>query len=135
MPRVDFDNAPVNIVWPITRGDDESLPLQFAEPGGYTITRAADGTEDVTVSDPLDITGRTYECVVVATRGGATVVSPTVTVDDAAQGQITLSMTDSQTSQLTAGRYTYILRENPATSSTNTIIIGGMPCTSGKATS
>lgn len=135
MPVVDFDNAPVNIRWPVTRGDDETLPLQFSEPGGYTITRLSDGNEDVTVSDALGITGRTYECVVVTTRGGATVVTPTVTVDDAATGQLTLSMTDTQTAQLTGPRYTYILRENPATTSTNTIIIGDMLVTSGKALS
>lgn len=135
MPVVDFDNAPVNIRWPVTRGDDETLPLQFAEPGGYTITRLSDGNEDVTVSDALGITGRTYECVVVATRGGATVVTPTVTVDDAATGQLTLSMTDSQTAQLTGPRYTYILRENPATTSTNTIIVGDMLVSSGRALS
>lgn len=134
MPRANFDNDPIDISWPITRGDDESMPLQFAEPGGYTVT-TVNGVETVTVSDPLDITGRTYECVVVATKGGATVVTPTVTVDSAANGQITVSMTDTQTSQLTAARYLWVLRENPATSSTNTIIIGRMPVTSGKATS
>jgi hypothetical protein len=134
MPIVNFDNAPVGVVWPVTRGDDETLPLQFAEPGGYTVTRV-NGVETVTVTDALDITGRTYDCAVVASLGGTTVVSPTVTVDSAANGQITLSMTDTQTATLTAARYLFVLRENPATTSTNTIIIGRMPVISGRALS
>lgn len=130
MPRVPYDGDPVEIPWPVVRGDDEELPLTFAEPGGYTITQLGDGAEDFTVEDPLVITGRSYTCLVVATRGGATVVTPTVTVDDAAAGEITVSMTKEQTAMLTAPRYTWVLREDDVT-----LVIANMPVTSGKANS
>lgn len=130
MPRVAYNSDPVEVAWPIVRGNPEELPLTFALPGGYEVTNLGDGAQDVDVTDPLVITGRVYTAAVVATRGGATVVVPTVTVDDAAAGEITVLMTAEQTAQLTRGRYTWVLTEDDVD-----IIIAPMPATSGKATS
>lgn len=133
MPAVTFNNAPVALTWPITRGDDESLPIAFANPGGYTITRGSDGFETVTVSDPVVLTGRTYTLSVAATRGGTVLFTGAVDTTDAADGELVLSFTDSQTDQLTGSRYVFDLVENPNTSSENTIIVGTL-LVSGRAT-
>lgn len=133
MPAVTFSNNPVAITWPITRGDDESLPLQFADPGGYTITRGSDGYETATVSDPFDLTGRTYSGSVSATRGGAVVTTLTVTVTSAATGELTLALSDTQTDALTGARYVFDLVENAGTSSETTVVVGTL-LVSGRAT-
>lgn len=133
MPAVTFSNNPVAITWPITRGDDESLPLQFADPGGYTITRGSDGYETATVSDPFDLTGRTYSGSVSATRGGTVLTTLTVTVTSAATGELTLALSDTQTDALTGARYVFDLVENPGTSSETTVVVGTL-LVSGRAT-
>lgn len=133
MPAVAFNNTPVEITWPIVRGDDENLPLQFADPGGYTITRGSDGYETATISDPFDLTGRTYSGSVARTRGGSAVTTLTVTVTSAANGQLTLSLSDTQTDALTEPSYIFDLVENPGTSSETTLIIGKLRV-SGRAT-
>lgn len=130
MGRLAYNGDPVDIEWPIVRGDDEEMPLTFANPGGFTVTSLGNGAEDVDVTDPLPISGRVYTATVVATRGGTTVLEPTVTVDDADAGEITVSLTKAQTAQLTGPRYTWVLREDDVT-----LVIGRMPVTSGKATS
>lgn len=133
MPAVTFSNNPVAITWPITRGDDETLPLQFADPGGYTITRGSDGYETATVSDPFDLTGRTYSGSVSATRGGTVVTTLTVTVTSAATGELTLALSDTQTDALTGARYVFDLVENAGTSSETTVVVGTL-LVSGRAT-
>ena len=133
MPAVTFNNAPVALTWPITRGDDETLPIAFANPGGYTITRGSDGFETVTVSDPVVLTGRTYTLSVAATRGGTVLFTGSVDTTDAADGELVLSFTDAQTDQLTGSRYVFDLVEQPNTSSENTIIVGTL-LVSGRAT-
>lgn len=133
MPAVTFSNNPVAITWPITRGDDETLPLQFADPGGYTITRGSDGYETATVSDPFDLTGRTYSGSVSATRGGTVLTTLAVTVTSAATGELTLALSDAQTDALTGARYVFDLVENAGTSSETTVIVGTL-LVSGRAT-
>ena len=124
MPALTYSNTPVTITWPVTRGDDESLPLAFANPGGYTITRGSDGFETVVVSDPIDLSGRTFTFSVSPSRGATPLFAGAVDTSDAADGELTLSLTDAQTDQLTAGVYVFDLVEQPGTSSENTIIVG-----------
>ena len=124
MPAVNFDNEPAYTRWPVTRGDDENMGLQFL-------------TTYVGVADPgnvpLDITGRTYTSSVATGKGGTVVATPTVTVDDAALGMLTVSLTDAQTDLLVNATYIWDLVENPGTTSESTLIVGPMPA-SGRAT-
>ena len=124
MPALTYTNSPVTITWPVTRGDDESLPLAFANPGGYTITRGLDGFETVTVSSPIDLSGRTFTFSVSPTKGATPLFTGSVDTSDAATGELVLSLTDTQTDQLTASSYVFDLVEQPGTSSENTIIVG-----------
>ena len=133
MPAVTFNNKPVALTWPITRGDDETLPIVIANPSGYTITRGSDGFETVTVSDPVVLTGRSYTLSVAATRGGTVLFTGAVDTSGAATGDLVLSFTDAQTDQLTGSRYVFDLVEQPGTSSENTIIVGTL-LVSGRAT-
>jgi len=124
VPAVNFDSEPAYIRWPVTRGDDENMPLQFF-------------TTYVAVNDPgndeLDITGRSYASSVATGRGGTVVATPTVTVDDASLGMLTVSLTDTQTDALVNATYIWDLVENPGTTSESTLIVGPMPA-SGRAT-
>jgi hypothetical protein len=134
MPRITFDSDPAFVHWSgVVRGDDESLPLYFANPGGYTITQLGDGAESVTVTDPIVLTGRTFIFSVAASRGGTVLFTGSVDTTNAATGQLTLSMTDAQTDLLTGSRYVWDLVENPTTSSETTLILGTMTVT-GRAT-
>jgi hypothetical protein len=133
MPAVAFNSTPVEITWPIVRGDDENLPLVIANPGGYTITRGSDGYETASVSSPFGLSGRTYSGSVARTRGGTAVTTLTVTIDSAANGQLTLSLSDTQTDALTESSYIFDLVENAGTSSETTLIIGKLRV-SGRAT-
>jgi hypothetical protein len=122
MPRMTVNSGPGAVDLPIVRGDDVSYPIAL-----YTAYTSE------SVNTPLDITGRTYSSAIAATKGGAVVATPTVTVTSAATGKITWSLTDTQTDALTAGRYVWDLVENPGTSSERTLIIGTLRIT-GRAT-
>lgn len=124
MPQVEFNSNPAVVVWPVTRGDDENMPL------GFFTTYISDGHAS---NVPLDITGRTYSSKVARSRGGAVVVTPTVTVTSAVAGELTVSMTDTQTDLLTASTYIWDLVENAGTSEESTLIVAPMRV-SGRAT-
>jgi len=61
------------------------------------------------------------------------VATPTVTVDDASLGMLTVSLTDTQTDALVNATYIWDLVENPGTTSESTLIVGRMTV-SGRAT-
>jgi len=122
VPAVNYDNHAADVRFPVTRGDDENMPLQF----GVVVV-------DGVVTTPLDITGRTYTSSVATGRGGTVVATPTVTVDNAALGMLTVSLTDAQTDALVNATYIWDLVENPTTTSESTLIVGRMTV-SGRAT-
>jgi hypothetical protein len=100
---------------PIVRGDDVSYPIAL-----YT-TYVSEGSPS---NVELDITGRSYASKVAVSKGGAVVVTPTVTVTNASTGKITWSLTDTDTDLLTDARYVWDLVENPGTNSERTLIVG-----------
>lgn len=53
----------------------------------------------------IDTTGYTWSAEVFSVVTGQSLLSPTVTVTNAALGQISLSLTDTQTATLAAGTY------------------------------
>ena len=123
MPSVDFDSKPADVRWPVTRGDDENMPLQF-----FTTFVAEGDAGNV----PLDITGRTYTGKIATGRGGTVVATITYTVD-AALGQVTASITDTITDALPNSIYVWDCVENAGTTSESTLIVGRMTV-SGRAT-
>lgn len=124
MPAMTVNAAPGAVTLPIVRGDDPSFTIAL-----YT-TYISEGHASNVV---LDVTGRTYASKVAATRGGAVVATPTVTVTSAATGKISWAMTDTDTDALTGSRYVWDLVENAGTSSERTIIVGTLNV-SGRAT-
>jgi hypothetical protein len=80
-------------------GDVLSAPLQFAT--------------DRTGATPIDLTGKTYQALVL-TSSGSTAATMTVTVATPANGQMTLSLTDTQVSTLGAGSHRWCLRDTTA---------------------
>jgi hypothetical protein len=119
------DRGPARHDLLILRGDDVSFLFElFTSKIGY---------RDDTVDTPLDITGRTYASSIVRTLGGSVVLTPTVTVTDAANGQITWSLTDAQTDTLSSGRYTYDIIENAGTTNERCIELAQITV-SGRAT-
>ena len=124
MPSMTVNATPGAVTLPIVRGDDPSFTIAL-----YTTYVSEGHASNV----ELDVTGRTYASKVAATRGGAVVATPTVTVTSAATGKISWSMTDTDTDALTGSRYVWDLVENAASSSERTIIIGTLTV-SGRAT-
>ena len=113
--RAVTDDGPAFFTHPLVRGDDYSRLYEF-------FTSHIEAGDATTVA--LDITDRTYSGSVAATIGGTVVATPTITVVDAANGQITVAMSDTITDQLTQGRYVFDVIENPGTSSERTVILG-----------
>src|SRR5688572_25630271 len=106
MPSLNFDAQPADVRWPVTRGDDENMPLQF-----FTTYTSPGHASNVA----LDITNRTYVSSVATGRGGTVLFNPTVTVVDPLTGEVTVSMTDTQTDLLVNSTYIWDLVENPST--------------------
>ena len=61
-------------------------------------------------SDPFDLTGATVESEVWTAGKASKLVDFTVTVDDAANGEFTISLTEVQTAALSAGTAYYDVR-------------------------
>jgi len=129
MGRLAFDeNNPAHITWPVTRGttnaDGESLPLYFAEPGGYTITELGDGAQSVTVTDPIDLTGRVFTGKVSDGKGGTELASLTLLDPDPTDGEADLVLSRTELLKLSTGRYVFDLVSDRGDSDETTIIIG-----------
>lgn len=126
MSRAVADDGPAHFGGiPIRRGDDVSRV--------WEVYSSFAGFQGDTVTTPVDLTGRTYTSSISLARGSAVVVTPTVTVTDAANGLITWALTDTQTDALTQARYVFDIIENPGSSSERTIIEGTL-AVSGRAT-
>ena len=123
--RAITNDGPAYFTHPLARGDDYSRLYEF-----FT---SFEGFQGDTVTTELDITGRTYTGSIVATLGGTVIATPTITVVNAALGQITVAMDDTITDQLTGPRYTFDVIENPGTSSERCVILGQYNMT-GRAT-
>jgi len=82
-------------------------------------------TVDVTQADgaALNLTGYSAAAQIRKTYGSSNVSAVFTTSISAAAGQVTLSLTDTQTSGLTAGRYVYDL--NITSGSTTTRVVEG----------
>jgi len=126
MSRASVDDGPAFFASvPIRRGDDVSRL--------WELFTSFTGFQGDTTTVVLDLTGRTYVSSIATTRGGAVVLSPTVTVPLPTNGQIVWSLTDTQTDALTARTYFFDVVENPATAAERTIIEGTLSV-SGRAT-
>ena len=71
---------------------------------GTTFKRSFQIKEDSTI---LDITGYSFEGAMAQNYHTSTTTSFTTAITDAADGTFTISLTDTQTAGLTAGRYVY----------------------------
>lgn len=113
--RAVTNDGPAYFTHPLVRGDDYSRLYEFFT----SHVEAGDAT-----TEELDITGRTYSGSIATTLGGTVVATPTITVVNAALGQITVAMSDTITDQLTQGRYVFDVIENPGTSFERLVILG-----------
>lgn len=125
MSRAVADDGPAFFTIPVVRGDDVSRLWELFS--SFT------GVQGDTTTVALDITGRSYSSSIATTKGGAVVATPTVTVADAANGQITWALTDTQTDALTSPSYVFDIVENAGTTSERTIVLGTIRVT-GRAT-
>jgi hypothetical protein len=130
--RFGYDDAPAYFDWLVNRGtsnaDAETCAIYFPQPvgtdPGYTITRGSDGYEEVVITNPLDVTGRTYSGKVTATRGSAPLIDVDVVDADPTDGEAYLSIDRADLLTLATGRYVFDVVENLGTSSESTIIVG-----------
>jgi hypothetical protein len=123
--RAIIDDGPANLTIPVVRGDDVSRLWElFSSYAGF---------DGATTTVELDITGRTYTSTIAASKGGTSVATPTCTVTNAALGQLTWALTDTQTDALTAARYVFDIVENAGTTTERTIVLGTIVVT-GRAT-
>ena len=129
----DMDDAPIEMTWVVTRGtstaDYETKPVYFAEPvsatdPGFTVTRGQYGYEQVTVTNPLDVTGRTYDGKVASTIGGTPLIDVTLVDADPTDGEAFMAIARADLATLPTGRYRFDLIENRGTASENTLIVG-----------
>ena len=83
-------------------------------------------TVDVTQADgaPLNLTGYSAAAQIRKTYGSSNVSAVFTTSISAAAGQVTLSLTDTQTSGLTAGRYVYDLNITSGAGVTTRVVEG-----------
>lgn len=124
MPSFSFNATPADVRWPVIRGDDPAMPIFFFD---------AHTSHGDPVDVPRDLTGYTFASRVATGRGGTVVATPTVTVVSAALGQISVSMTDTQTDALANSTYIWDLIQNPGTTTETTLITGRMTV-AGRAT-
>lgn len=122
---------PASVVWPVVRGDLAQLPAQFARTGGVTVVDngpLADPT--ITVTDPLPIGSYGYTLRVVddLAPGADVIATGSVTVLNAATGEILLELPAAETVKLTGATYWWVLKETPGPT---TLIIGPVDVQSG----
>lgn len=92
------------------------------QPGKYDIVIQQNADFDLSFkledssSDPFDLTDATVESEVWTAGKASKLVDFTVTIDDAANGEFTLSLTETQTAGLTAGTAYYDVRITTGTS-------------------
>lgn len=77
----------------VTQGNDWYFNITITETGAID---AATGDP----VDPKDITGSTIIFTLKETKDGAVIITPTVTINDAPNGQIAISLTAAQTETL-----------------------------------
>lgn len=111
-----LDDEPARITWRVNRGtsnaDYETKPLYFALPvsasdPGFTIVRGPYGHETVTVTNPLDLTGRVFTGSVSASRGGAPLAVLTLVDPDPTDGEAHLAIARAELLKLAPGRYVF----------------------------
>jgi hypothetical protein len=133
MAKITFDSDPVFVDWQgVVVGNVESIILYFANPGGYTIVNVGDGAQDVTLTNPVDLSGSTWTFSVFPSAGDPATFEGSVDTANAATGILTLTMSKTQTALLTTPRFMWQLVENAATTPT-TVVLGGMYVIKGAA--
>ena len=113
--RAITDDGPANFTITVVRGDDVSRVFEFYS--AWT---------DEGTNTPLDLTGRSYTSTISSTLGGTAVKTPTVTNAAPTTGQITWSLTDTDTDALTGARYVFDVVENAGTTAERTVILGNI---------
>lgn len=77
-----------------------------ADMPGYLAIGCRKGNSYGTLIDfSIDVTGHTWTAAVYSLVTGVTVLNPTVTVVNAASGQVNVSLTHTQTTSLAVGTY------------------------------
>lgn len=91
-----YDQTPGSLNLSLAKGDDFSTLIDFT---------------------PLDVTGYTVTASIVSSVTGSQVVPFTVTIPSAADGQVNIALTDTQTAALSRGTYKWQMAwvENNAT--------------------
>ncbi len=82
--------------------------------------------KDYFTNDPLNLTGYTARSQIRKDYNSSTSNNFTVSIQDAANGNISMSMTASNTSNLKAGRYVYDLEIEETVSSEITRVLQGV---------
>lgn len=83
-----YEQTPGSLSLSFRRGDDFSALIDFT---------------------PTDLTGHTVTSTIVSAVTGASVVPFTVTIPSAAEGQVNIALTDTQTAALARGTYNWSL--------------------------
>lgn len=74
-------------------------------PGGLNIALNKGDEFGILLDIDRDVTGYTFSAVVYSLVDASTIATPTLTVTNAALGQVNLSLTETQTSALGVGTY------------------------------
>jgi hypothetical protein len=92
---------------------------------GYLGLAFRKGDDYGTVIDfSINVTGHEWDAVVYSLTTGATIVEPTVAVVNAADGQVNVSLTHTQTATMVAGTYGWRLESTAPGDSRRTYLQG-----------
>lgn len=112
----DLDDEPIQYTWHVDRGtsnaDYETKPVYFVLPVsatdlGFTETVGPYGSRTITVTSPLDITGRVFFGSVTAVLGGTALATISLVDEDPTDGEAYLAIARSELLKLPTGRYPF----------------------------
>lgn len=95
--------------------------LQIDQGADFTTTVNLDNTDGTN----FDLTGYTVKCQMAKTYASATKTSITATISNATAGEISLNLTNSQTTALSAGRFVYDVEITQTSGGIRTRVIEG----------
>ena len=81
------------------------MPVAANLPGYLALAFRKGDSYGTLVDFSINVTGHTWDATVYSLTTGASVVEPTVTVVNAASGQVNVGLTHTQTATLAAGTY------------------------------
>lgn len=134
----DLDDEPIHFTWHVERGtsnaDYETKPAYFTLPNsptdpGFTVVKGPYG-EEVTVTNPLDITGRVFFGSVTAVLGGDVLATIELVDEDPTDGEAYLAIPRAELLKLPAGRYPFdggfdLGTDNETTWMKGTLVVSG----------